>query len=146
MNKFLLILLTCFVFACNIRDTKSKETSSAPLNTETKVFTDSTTVQAIDTVYNFGKITDGESVTYNFRFKNTGNKPLIIADAVASCGCTVPEKPTEPIKPGETGFLKVVFNSQGRVGEAHKQITVTSNAFPAFPVLELRGEVLAVKK
>ena len=146
MNKFLFFFLTCFVFACNIRDTKTNDaTLNKPL-TENKVFTDSTTVLAIDTVYNFGKITDGESVTYNFRFKNTGNKPLIIADAVASCGCTVPEKPTEPIKPGETGFLKVVFNSQGRVGDAHKQITVTSNAYPAFPVLELKGEVLPAKK
>ena len=146
MNKFLLsILLSVLIFACNIRDTKNTQ---APITKtgEGKLFTDSTSVQVIDSVYNFGKVTDGENVQYNFRFKNTGSKPLIISSAVASCGCTVPEKPTEPIKPGEIGFLKVVFNSKGRVGDVHKEITVTSNAFPVFPVLQLRGEVLEEKK
>ncbi len=75
------------------------------------------TVQIIDSAYDFGSVTDGKKVEYNYRFRNTGNKPLIIASAMASCGCTVPEKPEEPVKPGETGFLKVVFNSSGRVGQ-----------------------------
>ena len=146
MNKIvLIILLSSLTFACNIRDTKTA-TPSATQNTETKTFIDSTTVQVIDSIYNFGKVTDGENVQYNFRFKNTGSKPLIISSAIASCGCTVPEKPTEPIKPGEIGFLKVVFNSKGRVGDVHKEINVTSNAVPAFPVLQLRGEVLEQKK
>ena len=99
-----------------------------------------------DSVYNFGKITDGEKVEFSFRFKNTGNKPLIVSNATASCGCTVPEKPEAPVMPGETGFIKVAFNSQGRVGDTHKEVNVTSNAFPAFPPLEIRGEVLAAKK
>ena len=108
-------------------------------------FNDTTTVQMIDSVYDFGKVTDGEKVIYNYRFKNTGSKPLIISSASASCGCTVPEKPEEPVKPGETGFLKVVFNSEGRVGPTHKTITVISNAYPAFPVLLLTGEVVSKK-
>ncbi len=112
----------------------------------TQPFTDSTAVQIIDSVYNFGKVTDGEKVEYSYRFKNMGKKPLIISSAIASCGCTVPEKPEEPIKPGETGFLKVVFNSAGRVGPVHKDVTVVSNAYPRFPVLQLTGEVEASKK
>jgi hypothetical protein len=100
----------------------------------------------IDSVYNFGTVSDGEKVEYSYRFRNTGKNPLIISSAVASCGCTVPEKPEEPIKPGETGFLKVVFNSKGRVGEVHKEITVTSNAFPKFPVLQLTGQVVSSQK
>ena len=70
---------------------------------------------------------------------------MIVSSANASCGCTVPEKPEEPIKPGETGFLKVVFNSKGRVGQIHKEVQVVSNAYPQFPVLQLTGEVLAAK-
>ncbi len=105
--------------------------------TQATHFTDSTTVQMIDSAYNFGKVTDGEKVEYSYRFRNTGKNPLIVSSAIASCGCTVPEKPEEPIKPGETGFLKVVFNSKGRVGPVHKEITVTSNAYPQFPVLQL---------
>ena len=127
--------------ACDIRNGNKKDVKA---NEQTaKNFKDSTTVQIIDSTYNFGKVTDGERVEYNYRFKNTGKNPLIILSATASCGCTVPEKPEEPIKPGETGFLKVIFNSKGRVGDVHKTVTVTSNAFPVFPVLELRGEVTA---
>ena len=109
-------------------------------------FTDSTSVQIIDSVYDFGKVKDGERVTYSYRFRNTGNKPLVISSATASCGCTVPEKPEEPVKPGEIGFLKVVFNSEGRVGPTHKEVTVISNAYPEFPVLQLKGEVVSKDK
>lgn len=145
MNKFIVSLcFTCLIFSCNIRSTKNKEDEMA--GSTTAQFSDSTTVQLIDSVYNFGHVTDGDKVQYNYRFRNTGNKPLIIASAVASCGCTVPEKPEEPVKPGEVGFLKVVFNSKGRVGEVHKTITVTSNAYPKFPELQLTGQVVAAGK
>ncbi len=109
-------------------------------------FTDSTTVQIIDSIYNFGKATDGENVVFSYRFRNTGNKALIISSATASCGCTVPEKPEQPIKPGETGFLKVVFSTKGRVGPVHKEVNVVSNAYPAFPALQLMGEVISAEK
>jgi len=142
MNRWLLfLLLPCLLIACDIRNGNKKDVRTNEQTAQN--FKDSTTVQIIDSTYNFGKVTDGERVEYNYRFKNTGKHPLVILSATASCGCTVPEKPDEPINPGETGFLKVVFNSKGRVGEAHKTITVTSNAYPAFPVLELSGEVTA---
>jgi hypothetical protein len=141
---FLAVILSSLLFACDIRNNGKKDVQA---NKQTKqAFNDSTTVEIIDSTYNFGKVTDGEKVEYNYRFKNTGKHPLVILTATASCGCTVPEKPEEPIKPGETGFLKVVFNSQGRVGDVHKEITVTSNAYPAFPILQLRGEVAAANK
>lgn len=137
------LFLTCIVFSCDIRNTKNRPDAQATI--PATHFTDSTTVQMIDSAYNFQKVTDGEKVEYSYRFRNTGKNPLIISSAVASCGCTVPEKPEEPIKPGQTGFLKVVFNSKGRVGPVHKEITVTSNAYPQFPVLQLTGEVVAVE-
>jgi hypothetical protein len=138
--KQLLILfcIFCTLYSCDIRNTKTNGDVQAAT---VKHFTDSTSVQMIDSVYNFGKVTDGEKVVFNYRFRNTGTKALVISSARASCGCTVPEKPEEPIKPGETGFLKVVFNSQGRVGPVHKEVNVVSNAYPEFPVLQLIGEV-----
>ncbi len=146
MNKLLgSLFLVCALISCDIRNTKNKSDVLAAGNT-TQQFTDSTTVQMIDSAYNFGKVTDGAMVEYSYRFKNTGKNPLIISSAIASCGCTVPEKPEEPIKPGETGFLKVVFNSKGRVGPVHKDVTVTSNAYPKFPVLQLTGEVESPQK
>src|SRR6185312_5736406 len=142
MNKlFACLCMVCIFFSCDIRHARNK--SDALVTNSGTVYADSTTVQLIDSVYNFGSVTDGDKVEYSYRFKNTGKNPLIISSAVASCGCTVPEKPEEPIKPGETGFLKVVFNSKGRVGEVHKEITVTSNAFPKFPVLQLTGQVVS---
>ncbi len=138
------LLFICVFISCDIRNTKNKGDVQAG-NTGQE-FSDSTTVQMIDSVYDFGKVTDGAMVEYSYRFRNTGKKPLIVSSAIASCGCTVPEKPEEPIKPGETGFLKVVFNSKGRVGPVHKDITVTSNAYPKFPVLALTGEVESSQK
>lgn len=102
-----------------------------------------TTVQLIDSVYNFGKVTDGELVEYSYRFKNTGTNPLIVTNATASCGCTVPEKPEQPVLPGEIGYIKIKFNSSNRVGQAHKTVTVTANVQPTFPELLLTGEVVA---
>ena len=128
------------LFSCDRRKNGSKADGRLP-DPSGQVFKDSTTVQIIDSVYDFGKVTDGEKVEYSYRFKNTGKNPLIITSAAPSCGCTVADKPEQPVQPGETGFIKVVFNSQGRVGEAHKEIAVVSNAFPAFPVLQLKGKV-----
>jgi len=97
------------------------------------------------TSYDFGKITDGEKVTYDFKFTNAGKSPLIISNATASCGCTVPEFPHKPIIPGETSVIKVVFNSQGKSGMQNKVVTVTSNTVPTTTEVYLTGEVIAKK-
>ena len=145
MNKiFLIIFLPVILSSCDIRNGRHKADLVSPENSG--IFKDSTTVQTIDSVYNFGKVTDGEKVEYSFKFRNTGQNPLIISSATASCGCTVPEKPDAPISPGQIGYLKVVFDSKGRVGDVHKDITVRSNAYPAFPILRLIGEVMSQNK
>src|SRR5258705_3585478 len=114
MNRiFLIIVLAAILLSCDIRNRKHKADITAQENIG--VFKDTTTVQTIDSIYNFGKVTDGEKVEYNFKFRNTGKNPLIISSATASCGCTVPEKPDAPIPPGQIGYLKVVFDSRGRV-------------------------------
>lgn len=148
MKKYFLFVpvLGAFVFfaSCDVRK-KDKIAHDPAVQQEEPIIKDSTTVQLIDTIYNFGKAKEGEIVEYNYRFKNTGSKPLIVVKATASCGCTVPEKPDQPILPGETGFIKVKFDSKGRVGHADKKIMVISNANPAFPDMLLTGEVLADK-
>ena len=138
-----ILLFTCcsmlFLGSCDVRNhDKIAKTENLTQQVEIK---DPTTVQIIDSAYDFGKVADGGIVEYNYRFKNTGNKPLVITNASASCGCTVPEKPEKPIQPGETGFIKVKFDSKGRVGNTHKTVTVLSNAEPGFPELKLTGEV-----
>lgn len=146
MMKRVLIWATCtaaILYSCDVR--KQDKKIRVPETSKT-VFHDTTTVQVIDTVYDFGTIQEGEIVEYSFRFKNTGSKPLSIFEASASCGCTVPEKPEYPVQPGEIGFLKVKFNSDRKPGEAHKSISVTSNANPDFPVLFIKGTVIGKKE
>jgi len=79
---FLLALIT--VASCNVRR-RDKVADDVNLRNE-QALKDSTTVQLIDSVYNFGTINEGEKVEYSFRFKNTGKKPLIVSNAHASCG------------------------------------------------------------
>jgi hypothetical protein len=95
--------------------------------------------------YDFGKITRGDKVTYNFKFTNTGKSPLIITNAVASCGCTTPNWPKTPVTPGQSGQVTVVFNSTGKVGLQDKMVTITANTNPAQTVVHLVGEVLEKK-
>ncbi|MBL0102796.1 MAG: DUF1573 domain-containing protein [Bacteroidetes bacterium] len=91
--------------------------------------------------HNFGTIKQGESVTYEFKFTNTGNEPLIITNAAGSCGCTVPIWPKEPIMKGQTSTIKVTFNSAGKSGVQDKTVTLTSNAVENPKVIHMQGTV-----
>lgn len=90
--------------------------------------------------YNYGSIKQGEVVTHEFKFKNTGREPLIINNAVGSCGCTVPDYPKEPIKPNGTGTIKVTFNSAGKMGQQDKTVTLTYDTDKTI-VLHIKGNV-----
>ncbi len=81
-----------------------------------------------DTKHDFGTITEGEKVIHSYHFKNTGDNPLFISNAIASCGCTVPSYPKEPIPPGAEGDIEVEFNSKNRVGQQRKNVLIYSNA------------------
>lgn len=145
MKKITLFISASLFLLLQGCDVRKNDTHSSGPGQQSNVKKDNlppTTVQVIDTTYNFGKIKEGDIVEYSYRFKNTGKNPLVIIDARASCGCTVPEKPEKPIAPGEIGFIKVKFNSENKSGESHKTITVESNANPEFPILKLNGEVI----
>jgi len=137
-NIIALILAVGLMIGCNDR---SKQSEKQNLPTAGEAANNPTTVKIIDSTYNFGKVTDGEKVVFSYRFINSGDHPLVISAANASCGCTVPERPEQPIAPGETGYIKVVFDSKGRVGPVVKEVHVSSNAKPDFPTLILKGEV-----
>jgi len=93
--------------------------------------------------FRFGEVLEGEKVTHAFRFKNIGNNDLIISNASGSCGCTVPEWPKEPVKPGQVGIINVVFDSDRRAGKAEKSVTVYANTEPSKHMLYLSGFVKA---
>lgn len=93
-------------------------------------------------VWDFGTVKDGETVEHVYKFKNSGNDPLIISNATGSCGCTVPEWPKEPIAPGKSGEIKVVFDSKGKAGKRNQQVTITANTEPATTTIRMTGEVI----
>ena len=93
--------------------------------------------------YDFGFVPeDGGPVTHFFEFTNTGTAPLIIISATASCGCTRPNYPTEPIAPGKKGKIKVTYLPDGRPGEFDKTVKVMTNAKESKKIsLKIKGTV-----
>jgi Protein of unknown function (DUF1573) len=91
--------------------------------------------------HDFGTITQGDKVSYEFKFKNTGEGNLIITDAKGSCGCTVPEYPKTPIKPGEDGKLKVSFDSAGKIGLNTKSVTLTCNTKEGKKIINIKANI-----
>jgi hypothetical protein len=90
---------------------------------------DSTTIQWLDsTSKDFGTIREGQKLEVAFRFKNSGDKPLVIDRVQPSCGCTVAEQSKEPIAPGGEGQIRATFNSEGRTGVNHKTLYVFANS------------------
>jgi len=87
-----------------------------------------TTIEFTETKYSFGTIKEGDVVKHVYHFKNTGSNPLLINNAVASCGCTVPSYPKEPVAPGGEGDITVQFNSHNKEGHQQKNIMIYSNA------------------
>lgn len=93
------------------------------------------------TEHNFGKIKQDSENRQIFTFTNTGNEPLIIETATGSCGCTVPEYPKEPIAPGETGEINVVYKPGKQKGSQTKTVTITANTEPKQTKLFIKAEV-----
>ncbi|TND08465.1 MAG: hypothetical protein FD123_2261 [Bacteroidetes bacterium] len=91
--------------------------------------------------HDFGRITQGERVTYEFKFKNTGGSDLLISDAHGSCGCTVPSYPKKPVAPGEESVINVEFNSEGKSGKQEKTVTLITNCEPNTRVITILAEV-----
>lgn len=81
-----------------------------------------------DNLHDFGTVPEGPKVTYEFTFLNEGNIPLVITNAQASCGCTSPQFPREPILPGKKGKISVTYTTEGHPGKFSKSIYLTSNA------------------
>ena len=91
--------------------------------------------------HDFGSVSEGTNAVYEFKFKNTGNQPVVISHVQASCGCTTPDWSKDPVLPGKTGFVKAAYSSAGRPGAFNKTITVTSNAATPSKVLTIKGVV-----
>ena len=93
--------------------------------------------------HDFGTIKEANGpVSCTFEFTNSGDKPLLIIDATASCGCTRPEYPTKPIKPGKKGKIKVTYSPIGRPGAFTKNVKIKTNGRERSTTLRIKGTVI----
>lgn len=92
--------------------------------------------------HDFGQIKQDAPVTTRFEFTNNGSAPLIITNVKGSCGCTVTDYSSEPVMPGQKGYVSATYNAKA-MGVFNKSITVTSNSFgEPTKVLYIKGEVV----
>lgn len=141
----LTILLTVTLFSCNNNNNKTGGEYNIT-NSETADGTSNDdglpTIDFDELEFNFGTVIQGEKVSHSFVFKNNGNGNLIISNVKASCGCTVPKWSKEPIKPGKTGLIELVFDSANRDGKQTKSAQVYSNTQPNATELVIRCEII----
>jgi len=124
--KYFYIWIASFVMlSCTSPETKNSIIDGSEITFEKKV-------------HDFGTITEGEVVEHTFKFTNTGDTDLIISNASASCGCTIPDWPKEPIAPGKQGKIKVKFNSNGKKDMITKDITILANTDPVKTILQIK--------
>jgi len=100
------------------------------------------TIKFVSNVHDYGTIEQGSDGSCNFVFTNEGKTPLVLSNVRASCGCTVPTWPREPILPGKEASIKVVYNTNS-IGGFQKSVTVNSNAKNSEVSLTIKGNVVA---
>lgn len=98
-----------------------------------------------ETKHNFGMIRQGEVVSHDFKFTNTGDAPLIISDAVVTCTCTKVDFPKQPLAKGESGIVKVTFESKSAIDRQERTVVIKSNAIKPETTLTIKCVVLKPK-
>ena len=139
----ILVLAVSLISCGGETEQVSTEVVNNPNSAGTEANQDVPTMEFSEPLYDFGDIAQGDRVNYNFTFTNNGTSDLVIASAKGSCGCTVPDWPKRPIKPGETSEIKVQFNSTGKKGKQHKKVTIVANTQPSKNVIAIQGNVIA---
>jgi len=126
---------------------KSNFTQSKEVKTDTPINISNvatTSIEFFESEHAFGNVLYPSENMYTFKFKNTGNSPLVIESAKASCGCTIPNKPEEPILPGKIGEIDVIFRpKEGQKGTlVNKRVTVVANTEPKQTYININANVL----
>ncbi len=130
--KRIILLLTLI---CSVSLLNAQETAS-PVKVDTSQMAK---IVFEKTVHDYGTIAKGSDGICIFKFENKGKTPLVLSNVRASCGCTTPSWPKEPINPGKSGEISVKYNTTP--GKFMKSITVMSNAVNSNVVLQIKGEV-----
>jgi hypothetical protein len=144
MRKVMLILwMIVSVIASDCANPARKKSSGAESDT-TGIGTSEIVFREYQ--HDFGKVEEGEKLSYTFTFENKGKSDLIISSATTTCGCTVPKYDSKPIACGSTGNVEVIFDTTGRNGMQTKTITVKSNSSTPVILLKITAEVVTTDK
>jgi len=153
MKRFALYALTLSLGLASCKNNSSSENNDGllptnlvnnpiSLNPDSSAFKNLPTMDFTSTLHDFGTIHEGETVEWEFDFKNNGKSPLIISEAKGSCGCTVAEFPKEPIPASTTSKIKVSFNSTDKHGFNEKQVTISNNTQQGVHYLTIKATIL----
>jgi hypothetical protein len=151
LRYLIFILISFFIFSCQNQHAESGKLPGDLVNNpkSAKGADERAAVPVISfakTEHDFGRVIQGEKITYNFQFTNSGDADLIVTRVSASCGCTIPAFTRDPIKPGENGVIRITFDSENRMGFQNKIITVVSNSLPANQNLRIKAQVISPEK
>lgn len=143
-----ILTLGLMTASCNENAAKKVKTENLKLAKErdTQIKVGGAKIKFDKTEHDFGVINEGDVVETVFTFTNSGKSELIITSAKASCGCTVPEWPREPIMPGEEALIKVKFNSDRKPNLQQKQITLVTNTEQGKEILKIKAQVTPKSK
>lgn len=145
LSNIVILFFFCLFLSCNNANDKglSGDVIFNPNSASGNV--DPSTLPAFkfdEETHDFGKIFEGETVSFSFKFTNSGKSDMVISDVTSSCGCTVPEWPRQAIKPGEGGIIKVTFNSAGKHGFQNKNVMIVANTQPNATPLKIKAQVI----
>ncbi len=131
-HSFIVTLLIIFALSScgNHEKTLSTDIVDNPKSANSSNSENAPKIEFENSEHDFGNTMQGERLSYAFKFTNVGKKDLIISQASASCGCTVADFPQDPIAPGKTGYITVVFDTKGLKGYQSKSVTVFANTIP----------------
>jgi hypothetical protein len=146
IRKSLSLLAISFVFAATAckQESAADKITDADMETieaERALIGKFPKIELDKEIHDFGTITEGDVVETEFIVKNTGETDLIISEAKGSCGCTVPEPPKDPIKPGTSAPIKVSFDSKNKPGEQEKTVTLTTNTENGHETFKIKAKV-----
>lgn len=143
MKRFVLsLLLALLLVSCGDNDSKvNTGLVNNPASATESSNTKEPKIEFAVMEHDFGKIIQGEQVSYTYKFKNVGNAPLIISAVEKTCGCTDTKFTKEPVKPGEEGSISITYDSKGHKGFQNKRIIVKANTNPSETILKFKAQV-----
>ena len=144
----LIVLAVWFIVSCNNGGNQNPDQSlSTDIVKNPNTANGNTDVSGLpkfafsEEIHDFGRVIQGEKVSFSFKFKNVGKSNLIITDAKGNCGCAVADYPKTPIHPNGEGTIDVKFNTEGKKGYQNKTITLIANTQPNTKVLTIKAQI-----